>query len=444
MKYYDALRIWNNEKAHDMYCRPRKGTPEHAEVIAIQNKTKEAPKKAANILKSAIKRKITKPFVPTPAPAPAPIPTPTLTPAPTPTPMQTPFDNLKVIKNFLKDKLILNKYTLTNRINRYKIINKRLDQLKKDDCLEKKGEGYTIRNIVNLEKRIGTKSKIGTIYLTSIPNNLGAFPIASKVMKNIPENILETELMKNITENIILKGYSKHFTIMYKDTLCSKEKYPEKAKLVNYNELCNGDLKTLANDVNLLSNEELVFNLLFQSFISIATFHNILNYTHQDAHSGNFLYQLNNETGYYHYIFKVGNNKIEFYLKSCKYNICIYDFGLAELIEDVQPAGNLTAVTEISNDYDRIVNVFKSKKTGGWVKIPNYPPKEINDKMVKITNELFYIANDAGKQKMKISTFKILMFLKIIDMFKKYSPAGMILNVKPPNVLNDNPYYISM
>ena len=117
---------------------------------------------------------------------------------------------------------------------------------------------------------------------------------------------------------------------------------------------------------------------------------------------------------------------------------------MAELIEDVQPAGNLTAVTEISNDYDRIVNVFKSKKTGGWVKIPNYPPKEINDKMVKITNELFYIANDAGKQKMKISTFKILMFLKIIDMFKKYSPAGMILNVKPPNVLNDNPYYISM
>ena len=57
MKYYDALRIWNNEKANDMYCRPRKGTPEHAEVIAIQNKTKEAPKKAANILKSAIKRK---------------------------------------------------------------------------------------------------------------------------------------------------------------------------------------------------------------------------------------------------------------------------------------------------------------------------------------------------------------------------------------------------
>ena len=36
------------------------------------------------------------------------------------------------------------------------------------------------------------------------------------------------------------------------------------------------------------------------------------------------------------------------------------------------------------------------------------------------------------------------MFLKIIDMFKKYSPAGMILNVKPPNVLNDKPYYISM
>jgi hypothetical protein len=64
MKYHEALKVWNEQMGHQGYCSPRKGTPEHAEVIAIQNKTKEAPKKAVNILKSVIKRKLTQPFEP--------------------------------------------------------------------------------------------------------------------------------------------------------------------------------------------------------------------------------------------------------------------------------------------------------------------------------------------------------------------------------------------
>jgi predicted unusual protein kinase regulating ubiquinone biosynthesis (AarF/ABC1/UbiB family) len=56
----------------------------------------------------------------------------------------------------------------------------------------------------------------------------------------------------------------------------------------------------------------------------------MLNYIHRDAHYGNFLYQENNEIGYYHYIFN-GKN---YYLKSCKYNIMIYDFGFANEINN--------------------------------------------------------------------------------------------------------------
>ena len=385
--------------------------------------------KAGDVIAGAIKRKSTKQFEPAPAPLPS--------------PAQTPYDNVNRIKRFLKDKLILNKFSLQNRINRYNVIRKALNELKPDDCLKKKGEGYTIRNIVNLEKKIGTKSKIGTIYLTSVPNNLGSFPIASKVMIDSPENILETTLMEKITETIILKGYSKHFVIMYKDTLCSKEKSPSKIKLVNYNELCNGDLKTLTNNIDLLSNEELIFNLSFQCFISISTYHHMLNYTHQDCHFGNFLYQLNNETGYYHYIYKVNSNKFEFYLKSCPYNITIFDYGLSEEIEDLLPAGILTHTTEISNDYDRIINAFINKKSGGWVVHKDLPPKQINDKMLKIQEEINNASTKANR-KQKVSIFKISLFIKIIELFQTYAPADMLLNDRPTNVINKQPFYISM
>jgi hypothetical protein len=71
MKYIDALKEWNNKKNNGMYCTPLKGSKEHAEVIAIQNKAakaKDATKVASNVLKGAIKRKMTKQFEPaTPA-----------------------------------------------------------------------------------------------------------------------------------------------------------------------------------------------------------------------------------------------------------------------------------------------------------------------------------------------------------------------------------------
>jgi hypothetical protein len=69
MKYIDALKEWNNKKNNGMYCTPLKGSKEHAEVIAIQNKAakaKDATKVASNVLKGAIKRKMTKQFEPAP------------------------------------------------------------------------------------------------------------------------------------------------------------------------------------------------------------------------------------------------------------------------------------------------------------------------------------------------------------------------------------------
>jgi hypothetical protein len=64
----------------------------------------------------------------------------------------------------------------------------------------------------------------------------------------------------------------------------------------------------LTSERKILNDDELLFNILFQTYISIATFQNMLKYIHRDAHYGNFLYQENNEIGYYHYIFNGNMN----------------------------------------------------------------------------------------------------------------------------------------
>jgi len=428
MKYYEALRIWNDKMGHKMYCSPRRGTPQHAEVIAIQKGIKApalAPTPApapASITSAPAPASITS------APAPA-----SITSAPAPKPTESfDYDNINRIKRFLKDKLILNKYTLKNRINKYRVIRDRLNELKEHDCLEVKGEGYTIRNIVNLEKKIGTASKYGTIYLTSIPNNLGKFPIASKVMAAIPSNKLETNLMTDVTENIILKGYTKHFNIIYKATSCKDKKIKPNQRLVNYNELSNGDLKMLTAKRNVLENTDDLFNILFQTFISVGTFHNFVGYYHADAHYGNFLYQLNNEVGYYHYI----HDGKSFYLKSCPYNIIIYDFGFSKKISNTNNGDRIS----IHYDYYQIIHAFLNKKVGGWVEIKDLPLDADNNKINDIKNLLGIFLN---KSRTTPYQFRADIFTYIIQLFIKYAPKGMVLLNRPSNVLNKNPFYIS-
>jgi hypothetical protein len=342
------------------------------------------------------------------------------------------YKNMKAIKiqKFLKEKLIINKYRLLNRINRYYLLKKKLSLLKKDDCLEKKlfdGEkGFTIRNIINLEKKIGSKSRYGSIYLTSIPNLLGIHPIASKIMEYDQENKLEVQLMTYITREILLKKLSKHFLMIYGYCVCAK-RIAAKLRLVSINELADGDLKMLTNKREVLEDTELIFNLIFQIFISIATFQIKIKFIHRDAHYGNFLYQENNEKGYYHYIF----NGKDYYLKSCKYNIMIFDYGFAT---DISKAKTI----DIAEDYLRIIHSFINKKSGGWVNIPKLPPEKTNRTIIEITNKLSILALEPYSFPIQNTLFADI----IEDIFLKYTPQGMFITQRPPNVINTIPFSI--
>jgi hypothetical protein len=468
MKYIDALRKYNEGK--DKWCSPRKGSEDYLKIIKMvkkiskikktkevkdkkndqsinSSKTKNADNKI-KILQAAIKRKLeinkknniiinnikassSK-----------------ISKKPSYNSNSRIFldDILKIkkIQKFLRDKLGINKHNLINRINRFNLLKPKLSLLKDNDCLEKKtfngANGYTIKNIINLEKKIGTKSKFGAVYLTSIPNFISKYPIATKVMKYDYDNINEVNIMQMITNKILLEKVSKHFLMIYGSCYCTK-KIAEKIRFISINELADGDLKMLVNIRDVIANYELLFNILFQTFISIASFHNLVGFVHKDAHYGNFLYLKNNEKGYYHYIF----NGKHYYLKSCKYNIIIFDYGFSRKIND-NMNNNIIVKREsryIFEDYSRILNAFMNKKTG-WGKYHDLPNDRINNTILNINN----ILNNNIYYELSYNTannipYSKRIFSDIIDeIFLKYTPKDMFITTRPSNILNDIPFRI--
>jgi len=347
---------------------------------------------------------------------------------------------------------LFNKYILANRIKNFYVLHTHLSQLKEDECLEQKTfgngvTGYTIRNIINLQKRIGSKSRYGYIFLTSI-NATPKSPllVATKIMKYNVNNIDEVYIMNMITNNVLLKSLSRHFLMIYGSCVCSK-RIAKKLKLISINELADGDLKMLTGMSDVLGDTELMFNLFIQTYISIATFQNLVGFTHRDTHFGNFLYQQNNEKGYYHYIFK-GD---DYYLKSCKYNIMIYDYGFARKIKvNEENEYDEEAITkkknDIYDDYRKIIFSFITKKNGGWIKTSNIPSyKYANYKMIEIGNILDKYFDYELTYNIEYSTddFTSLLFTHIIDnVFLKYAPKNLFITQRPPNVINAIPFRI--
>jgi len=342
--------------------------------------------------------------------------------------------NAIIIANFLKNKLIKDKYTLTNRIAFYKYINNLLVDINGDECLKSKvfksRKGYTINNKINLYKKIGSESSCGAIYLTSIVNSFGGFTIASKVMPNNHDNANEIKIMIFLRDKILLKNRSKHFVFMYKHAICNKKPFDDKHRIVCVNELAHGDIRTLMENEEILKDDELMLNLLFQTFISIGTFHNIVGYIHYDCHDGNFLYQKNNEKGYYEYSF----NGKSYYLKSCGYNIMIYDFGLSEEIVDQK--SHIVSSDLVYDDYKRISCAFTNDRNEGCIEHEDLPSPYVN----KTVNDIISGLEDITINYIDKNDF----FKQVIEtIFDSASPKDMWITKRPQNIINKIAYNIS-
>lgn len=431
MKYIDALKKYNEGK--DKWCTPRKGSDDYKKILKIMKEKSAASSKSKSLSAKKIESVIA-------------------ASAKKPSSKSILFKNASLIQRFLKNKLILTKNNLDTRVQRYHLIMKHLDKIHETDCLIKKtfgnNKGYTLNGIVNLEKRIGSSSLFAKIYLSSIPHLLGLYPIASKLMKTTPNHECETKLNEWITRNIIIPKHSRHFVMMYKSTKCSltggtANKLVPSERLVNYNELCNGDLRSLM-ETDARNDEMEMINMAFQSLIAIATYQKRIGLCHRDCHSGNFLYQTDNEVynakrgggsgnfGYYHYVYN-GNH---FYLKRCSFNICIFDFGLSVPMN--------TAFDEsICSDYLRILNAFKHREDYGW--IDGTMDMDLSADMNFIQSKVKEITKRFLSDDIEYADDRIDIFQEIIDnVFKVFrTDTGIFITKKPAKVLNKTPFVIN-
>ena len=253
--------------------------------------------------------------------------------------------------------------SLEGRIAKYYIITKALNPASfTESCLENDGEKYKIKDkgatvVLELSRKKGVSTSVyGVIYNTKYTGSVYEYEIVSKLMKpNMDENEYiirdgvydnrdnekEIYLMKVATK-LILNKSSKHFLLIYFYSKCDNKLQPIDTQPIDdfpvsyviYTEPATGDIRSLLKKSSKTLDNITLLNILIQSIISLGTFHNRVGYIHNDCHTGNFLYQDNfeyQENYYYHYIL----DSLNYRLKSCNYNIMIYDFGNSIKIENM-------------------------------------------------------------------------------------------------------------
>ena len=357
---------------------------------------------------------------------------------------------IQKIQKFFKKYTVDEKYTLDNRVKYYNYLFNYIKDIKKNECIKISKDNsvkYTIGNKLFLIKKIGTESICGTIYITILKNVLGGNLLTSKVMSNTKDNLREINIMKRITENILCKKKSKHFLMMYKRFICppisgrdilnmianplsynTDNNISSDKKLVSINELAHGDLKMLMENRKVVSNDELMYNIFIQTFLSITTFHNLTGYYHNDAHYGNFLYQINKEIGYYHYTY----NNTSYYLKACEYNIIIYDYGYAT---KSYKKYNKKALL----DYIKIIKAFMNE-SDGWGNFSDLPSDLFNETMLFIRDGLMF-EYDSGIRDENIQNL-ILEKLLLYVMENFYPNLNIFTKNKPDKIINKIPFVI--
>ena len=144
-----------------------------------------------------------------------------------------------------------NQYTLKNRLKLYYKTKFYLNKIDKNECLKNIKVNniklMTLANKLFLDKRIGTKSENGSIYLSTI-KKISDLLVVSKVNNRNNANLKEINIMNDLTENLVILEKTKHFPLIYSNHSCIKKNINNMESLLSVNELCNGDLKMLLDD----------------------------------------------------------------------------------------------------------------------------------------------------------------------------------------------------
>lgn len=186
-------------------------------------------------------------------------------------------------------------------------------------------------------------------------------------------------------------------------------------------------VKQLYSRTKFLLNNELMINAAIQCFLAIHTFH-MLNYSHNDCHWGNILYQVsNNVDGYYHY--KIHDK--DYYLKNCGYTFMLYDFGLAK---NQKKQGHNRRLIE---DYRLVIQYFIKYSDGGILDFGDYVPDSLVSTYMSSINELIF--DIIAKKDSEVVAFEQYILPKLLN-----APVSSIFveNINGQNIINKTPYII--
>jgi hypothetical protein len=338
---------------------------------------------------------------------------------------------------FIAEDTSQNKYSLDRRIKLYNKAKIYLDKISEKECITRVKSGskdlLTLSNMLFMDKRIGTESASGAIFLSSV-KNVPDLSVVSKITKKTTDNLTELIIMEKLTEKLVKTKKTKHFPLLYTTHICPDPK--EKLSVVSVNELCNGDLKMLANDPSINTMKpEIIVNIIYQILISLTTFH-IFGYLHDDTHWGNFLYQNNTEEGYYEYEYK-GQS---FWIPSCPYNIMLYDFGLSKKLKNPNDK-------KCFGEFLRPLYAFQpeDEPTGGWNDYATMRP--INRRIANIQKIISTMAYDKnvgrfGGKVVKPKEDIFITLLKILD--SQFNDMIYKTTLKGSDIiLNDKPFIIA-
>ena len=343
---------------------------------------------------------------------------------------------------------------IIDRINYFIIIKKNLMKIKnKNNCVrlynideKTKQIKYRIGTNIILDKRIGSDSNYGIVYLSHLKSEnkygnkfdkLNKFAV--KITNDDIDNKKEIKILELLTKKV-LELKCPHFPICYgsfkcddsdlssnnpddysivKDKKDDKSLFPElvninKSLLIQINELASGDLEYYLEKNTDTNTDKL--NTLTQILLSIMFFHNYTNSYHNDCHQGNFLYHKIKPGGYFHY----NIYGIDYYLENKGYLWVIWDFGFTEnykytskpinydfvyLLDAIDYYRKYFSNTEFAVYYNLLYNHIKYKY-------------DIND-----FNYLYYI-------------YKEILDYLIINV-KSFT------TIKPSNIINKQPYIIT-
>jgi len=279
---------------------------------------------------------------------------------------------------------------IIDRINYFLIIKNYLLSIKeKNNCLRlynietnPANIVYRIGSKIILDKKIGTPSAYGIVFLSHFKSNvkyghkfdkLNKFAV--KITNQALDNKKEIQILKQLTRYVIeLK--CPHFPISYGSLKCdnpniksnnsddylivknkhkNKTYLPEminknKKFLIQINELASGDFHSLFNRPNNID----AFNAISQILISIMFFNNYTKMYHNDAHTGNFLYHKIKPGGYLHYNI-YGK---DYYLENQGYLWVIWDFGFVTHQSAHRKIGTTKIYKAVNTDFNTIMNAM--------------------------------------------------------------------------------------